>query len=232
MFILVMVMITDKLPHSYAVLVNYNKFNSGHIQDNIIRNEDDNAFSNLSRNMTSTPNSIGPNLARGDRITNSHNNIGLDGTGDSGISSSILTEHGSYNSNLRSHSSSSSSSIFTQHAYQLTVNLPPPSFGTSIMSISITTANGFRDRANVAPPDVTSWTFNIPSNQGGWVQVCANWENLYGEKCNTYNTTGKDMSVYVSPSPLNNGNANYMYPGNNGIDGFIGHRGKHGIGIR
>jgi len=217
-------MITDKLSPSYAVLVNYNKFNSGHIQDNINRNEDDNAFSNLSRNMTSTTNSIGPNLARGDRITNPPDNIGLDGTGDNGISSSILTEHGSSNSNLHSHSSSASSSIFTQHGYQLTVNLPPPPFGTSTMSISITTANGYTDRANVASPDVTSWTFNIPSNQGDWVRVCANSENFYGEKCNTYDTTGIDMSVSVSPSPLDNGNANYMYPGNNGIDGFSGHR--------
>ena len=65
-FILVMIMITEKISPSYAVLINYNQLNSGHLQDNIKRNElDDNAFSNLSRNMTSTTNSIGPNLATG-----------------------------------------------------------------------------------------------------------------------------------------------------------------------
>jgi hypothetical protein len=170
-------------------------------------------------------NSIGPNLARGDRNTNSSDNIGLDGTSDNGICSSILTQHGSSNSNLHYHSSkSSSSSIFTQHGYQLTVNLPPPPFGASTMSISIATANGYADQANVASADVTSWTFNIPPNQGNWIRVCANSENFSGANCNTYNTTGKDMSVSVSPV-LDNGNANYMYPGNNGIDGFSSHHG-------
>ncbi|MFY9870587.1 MAG: hypothetical protein WAK17_12785 [Candidatus Nitrosopolaris sp.] len=226
MFILVMIMITEKLSPSYVVPI------SGHLQNNIKRNVDDNAFSNLSRNMTSTTNSIGPNLATGDRNSNSPDNMGLDGTSDNGISSSIFTQHGSSNSNPHYHSSKSSSgSIFTQHGYQLTVNVPPYPFGTSTTDISITTANGYTDQANVSSSDVIAWTFNIPQNQGNWVRVCINSENSSRENCNTYNTTGADMSV--SPSPvLDNNNGKSMYRGNHGIGGFSGHHvdGNHGIG--
>ena len=101
------------------------------------------------------------------------------------------------------------------------------------MTISIATANGYTDQANVASADVTSWTFNIPPNQGNWILGRANSENFSGDNCNTYNTTGKDISVSVSPWPvLDNGNTNYMYPGNNAIDGFGSHHGNHGIGNR
>ena len=46
-------------------------------------------------------------------------------------------------------SESSSGSIFTQRKYQLTVNVAPYPFGTSTVGISITTANGYTDQANV-----------------------------------------------------------------------------------
>ena len=83
--------------------------------------------------------------------------------------------------------------------------------GTSTLGMSITTANGYTDHANVGVSGVTSWTFNIPSNQGSWVRVCVNSDNSSGENCNTYNTSGTDMSVSLSrPS----GNSYYVYPGN------------------
>jgi hypothetical protein len=55
--------------------------------------------------------------------------------------------------------------------YQLTVNVPSYPSGTSTLGISISTANGYTDHANIAASGVTSWTFNIPENQG-WVRVC------------------------------------------------------------
>ena len=97
----------------------------------------------------------------------------------------------------------------------------PYPFGTSTTDISITTANGYTDQANVSSSDVIAWTFNIPQNQGNWVRVCINSENSSRENCNTYNTTGADMSV--SPSPvLDNNNGKSMYRGNHGIGGFSG----------
>ena len=53
-FILVVIMITEKLSPSYAVPINYNQLNGGHLYDNMKRHGDDNAFSDLSRNMTSS----------------------------------------------------------------------------------------------------------------------------------------------------------------------------------
>ena len=52
--------------------------------------------------------------------------------------------------------------------YQLTVNVPSYPAGTSTLGISVTTADGYTDNANVAASGVTSWTFKIPTNQG-WV---------------------------------------------------------------
>lgn len=108
-FTLVMIMITEKLSPSYATPINYNQFNSGHLYDDMKRQVDDNAFSNLSRNMTfsagdggnvsSPTNSIGPNFATGDINNNSPNNVGPNGMNGNDISSgSIFTQHGSSSS--------------------------------------------------------------------------------------------------------------------------------------
>ncbi|MGA9154806.1 MAG: hypothetical protein WBZ36_29835 [Candidatus Nitrosopolaris sp.] len=96
--------------------------------------------------------------------------------------------------------------------YQLTVNVPSYPSGTSTLGISITTANGYTDHANVAASGVTSWTFNIPANQG-WVRVCVDSDISSGENCNRYDTTGGDMSVSLSP-PSGDSNRYYVYPGN------------------
>ena len=187
---------------------------------------DDNAFSDISRNMTSSggdggqalagnvtaiTNSIGPNLATGDRNSKSADNIARGGTNGNDISSS--PHHHS--------SESSSGSIFTQRKYQLTVNVAPYPFGTSTVGISITTANGYTDQANVTAAGLASWTFNIPPNQGNWVRACVKSENS-GENCNTYNITGTDMAVSLSPAPDNNGNSIYR-GGNHGFGGFSGY---------
>lgn len=47
----------------------------------------------------------------------------------------------------------------------------------------------------------------------GSVRVCVNSDNSSGENCNTYNTSGIDMSVSLSP-PSGNSNRYYIYPGN------------------
>jgi hypothetical protein len=96
--------------------------------------------------------------------------------------------------------------------YQLTVNVPSYPSGTSTLGISITTANGYTDHANIAASGVTSWTFNIPANQG-WVRVCVDSDISSGENCNRYDTTGADMSVSLSP-PSGDSNRYYVYPGN------------------
>ena len=119
--------------------------------------------------------------------------------------------------------------------YQLTVNIPSYPPGTSSLGISITTANGYTDHASVAASGVTSWTFNIPANQG-WVRVCVNSDNSSGENCNTYNITGADMSVSLSP-PSGDSNSYYVYPGNTYYiypgyrhDYYFHHGDDHGLG--
>src|SRR5215472_2488796 len=96
--------------------------------------------------------------------------------------------------------------------YQLTVNVPSYPEGTSTLGISVTTADGYTDNANVAASGVTSWTFKIPTNQGR-VRVCVNLDISSGETCKTYDTTGADMTVSLSPPP-GDGNSYYVYPGN------------------
>ena len=56
-----------------------------------------------------------------------------------------------------------------ESGYQLTVNVPSYPSGTSTLGISITTANGYTDHANLATSSGISWTFNIPANQGSSV---------------------------------------------------------------
>jgi len=99
-FILVIIMATEKSSPSYAVPLTYNQLNSGHM------NGDDNAFSNLSRNMTfsagsgnvtSTTNSIGPNFGVGDiNRDNNFGHFGPDGSYDI-RSGSIFAQHGPSN---------------------------------------------------------------------------------------------------------------------------------------
>jgi hypothetical protein len=106
-----MIMVTEKSSHSYAVPLNYNQLNNEYLYNNMKRHVDDNAFSNLSRNMTpsiggggqalpdnvtSSTNSIGPNFTTGDINNNSPNNIGPGGSGGNDIGSgSMFTPHGS-----------------------------------------------------------------------------------------------------------------------------------------
>src|SRR5215471_9162830 len=71
---------------------------------------------------------------------------------------------------LSNNSQSGNSAV--EAAYQLTVNVPSHPFGTSTVGISITTANGYTDQADVPTAGGSSHTFNIPQNQGYSVQVC------------------------------------------------------------
>ena len=119
--------------------------------------------------------------------------------------------------------------------YQLNVNVASYPSGTSTLGISITTANGYTDHADVAASGVTSWTFNIPANQG-WVRVCVNSDISSGETCKTYDATGADMTVSLSP-PSGDNNSYYVYPGNTyyiypGIrhDYYFHHGGDRGYG--
>jgi len=117
MLILVMIIVTDNSSSSsYAISINYNQSDSRHLQDSIKQVVDDNAFSNLSRNMTSstgggnvtsTTNSIGQNLVTEDKNNNSSDNIGR--AGGSTSSGSIFTHHGTSSSTPHHHSSGRSS---------------------------------------------------------------------------------------------------------------------------
>jgi hypothetical protein len=117
MLSLVMIIVANNSsPSSHAISINYNQSNSRHLQDNIKLVVDDNAFSNLSRNMTSstgssnvtsTSNSTGQNLVTHDRNSHSLDNIGRAGGNTS--SGSIFTHHVSSSSTTHHHSSSSSS---------------------------------------------------------------------------------------------------------------------------
>jgi hypothetical protein len=116
--------------------------------------------------------------------------------------------------------------------YQLTVNVPSYPSGTSTLGISITTANGYNDHADIATSGGTSWTFKIPANQGSSVQVCVN-SDTSGQNCNTYNTAGSDMSVSLSPPSSNTyyvypGNSYYIYPGDS--YGYYHHDHDHWFG--
>jgi hypothetical protein len=102
--------------------------------------------------------------------------------------------HMAANSNTNSNSSDSE----PQPAYGLTVNVPSHPFGISTVGISITTENGHTDQADVPTAGGSSHTFNIPKNQGKWVQVCVNSGQPSTDNCQTYEITGSDMSVSLS----------------------------------
>lgn len=63
------------------------------------------------------------------------------------------------------------------------------------VGISISTENGYTDQATVPTAGGSSHTFNIPKDEGKWVQVCVNSRNLFVDTCHTYEITGSDMSV-------------------------------------
>jgi hypothetical protein len=120
-------------------------------------------------------------------------------------------------------SNSGSSNSDVEAAYRLTVEVPSHPFGTSTVGISITTANGYTDQANVPTAGGSSYTFNIPENQGKSVQVCVKPRNLSVNNCHTYETTGNDMSVSLSAiSPTSSSGSSHRvhhggyYPGNYG----------------
>ena len=105
------------------------------------------------------------------------------------------------NSNTNSNNNttnSNSNSSEAQPAYGLTVNVPSHPFGVSAVGMSITTENGHTDHADVPTAGGSSHTFNIPKNQGKWVQVCVNSGQLSTDNCHTYEITGSDMSVSLS----------------------------------
>ena len=106
----------------------------------------------------------------------------------------MATNSNSNSSNTNSNSSDSEA----QPAYGLTVNVPSHPFGVSTVGISIRTENGHTDQADVPTAGGSSHTFNIPKNQGKWVQVCVNSGQLSTDNCHTYEITGSDMSVSLS----------------------------------
>ncbi|MFZ0510536.1 MAG: hypothetical protein WAM14_02920 [Candidatus Nitrosopolaris sp.] len=121
------------------------------------------------------------------------------GNSDSGNSSGyIVCNPNCHVSSNSGSSDSGSGNSGVEAAYRLTVNVPSHPFGTSTVGISITTANGYTDQANVLTAGGSSYTFNIPKNEGNSVQVCVNSGTLSQDNCHTYETTGTDMSVSLS----------------------------------
>ncbi len=116
-------------------------------------------------------------------------------------------------SNTDSGNSGNSGNSGVEASYRLTVNVPSHPFGTSTVGISITTANGYTDQASVPTAGGSSYTFNIPKNQGNSVRVCVNSGTLSHDNCRTYETTGRDMSVSLPASPTHHGG---YYPGGYG----------------
>jgi hypothetical protein len=112
-----------------------------------------------------------------------------------GIQSANSSGYMVCNPNCHLSLSSGSGNSSVEAAYRLTVNVPSHPFSGSTVGISITTENGHRDQANVPTAGGASYTFNIPKNQGKWVQVCVNSSDLSTDNCHAYETTGKNMSV-------------------------------------
>jgi hypothetical protein len=102
-------------------------------------------------------------------------------------------------SNNSSSSNRDTNGTETQPSYRLTVNVPSHPFGASTVGISIITENGHTDQASVPTAGDSSHTFKIPKDQGKWAQVCVNSGNRSVDRCHTYEITGSDMSVSLSP---------------------------------
>jgi hypothetical protein len=90
--------------------------------------------------------------------------------------------------------------VFAQQSgYNLTVIVTSHSFGMDSVSIDIQTENGYSQSQQVATAGGASWTFGIPSNQGGWVQVCVgNGHTILGHNCERIPVTGGDMKVSMA----------------------------------
>jgi hypothetical protein len=91
-----------------------------------------------------------------------------------------------------------------QQGYSLTVNVPSHPFGDSSVNIQITTENGYKRFASVstAVAGQPSYTFDIPPNEGNYLDVCV-YTGLgiaRGENCYRYTVTGDNMVVSV-PAP-------------------------------
>lgn len=154
-------------------------------------------------------------------LSSNSDNANSGSTGVSGSSGSSSNSGSSDTGGSDTGSSDTGSS--GQAAYRLTVNVPTHPFGASTVGMSITTANGYTDQANVPTAGGSSYTFNVPKNQGKSIQVCVNSGTLSHDICRTYEANGNDMSVSLSASPNadNNGFSHrvhhyYFYPGGYG----------------
>lgn len=87
-----------------------------------------------------------------------------------------------------------------QSGYNLTVNIGSHAFGNPSVNVEAQTANGNYDQTysvNIQNPSVT---FSIPPNSGPSVKVCvSNSGFLQGSNCQTFDSSGSDMSVNMSP---------------------------------
>jgi len=119
--------------------------------------------------------------------------FGIQSNGDS--SGSIVCDPNCHLSSNSGDNNGGSSINDAQPAYQLTVNVPSHTSGTSTVGVSIATANGYTRAADISGAGDLSYTFNIPKNQGKSVQVCVTSGDVSIKNCHTYKTTGSDMSV-------------------------------------
>jgi uncharacterized membrane protein len=87
-----------------------------------------------------------------------------------------------------------------QSGYSLTVNVPSHPFGESSVNIQIRTENGYTQSVNVGTAGGTSYTFNIPADQGNSVQVCVytGFGIVRGQNCRTWTANGNDITVNQS----------------------------------
>jgi hypothetical protein len=131
-FMIVMILVPSKLSPSYAMSITYYQVNTGPQQDKTKQIVDTNAFSIISRNMTSSTAGSGqsfvsnatdisssksPMFATGDN-SNSTNKVGkssITGNGGSGISSSSA-HHGTGNGGSGISSSSTLHGAFSSHS--------------------------------------------------------------------------------------------------------------------
>src|SRR5215472_6776809 len=161
-----------------------------------------------------------PNCHLSSNSDNANSGSSSSSSRNSGSSDTGSSDTGSSNTGS-SNTGSSDTGSSGQAAYRLTVNVPTHPFGASTVGMSITTANGYTNQASVPTAGGTSYTFNVPKNQGKSVQVCVNSGTLSHDICRTYEATGNDMSVSLSASPNADNNSHrvrhyYFYPGGYG----------------
>jgi hypothetical protein len=85
-----------------------------------------------------------------------------------------------------------------QSGYSLTVNVPYHPFGHAWVYIWMKTANGYEDSRRVGTAGGTSWTFNVPPNQGHTVEACVSASLLSSNNCQRFIVSGHDMEVSLS----------------------------------